>query len=121
MGVEAELVKFSPSGTHFAVLFPRDIQIYSLTLKLLHTLDTTSRFNTFLFASLPSNDGDNEVLCVGTEKGVVEIYRIAVPLSAAVSETPNMERGSEGDEEHSGKGSGADVAMLGSLIGHTNR
>lgn len=28
--VEAELVKFSQKGTHFAVLFPRKIQIYSL-------------------------------------------------------------------------------------------
>lgn len=30
MCLEAELVKFSQQGTHFAVLFPRKIQIYSL-------------------------------------------------------------------------------------------
>jgi hypothetical protein len=30
LGTEAELVKFSPRGTHFAVLFPKKVQIYSL-------------------------------------------------------------------------------------------
>lgn len=30
LGSEAELVKFSPRGTHFAVLYPRKVEIYSL-------------------------------------------------------------------------------------------
>lgn len=30
LGQEAEIVKFAPSGTHFAVLYPRKVEIYSL-------------------------------------------------------------------------------------------
>lgn len=30
LGSEAELVKFSPRGTHFAVLYPKKVEIYSL-------------------------------------------------------------------------------------------
>lgn len=30
LGSEAEIVKFAPSGTHFAVLYPRKVEIYSL-------------------------------------------------------------------------------------------
>lgn len=44
LGTEAELVKFSPSGTHFAVLYPKKVEIYSLVSSLLHphTRDTYS-------------------------------------------------------------------------------
>jgi len=118
---EAELVKFSSLGTHFAVLFPKKIEIYSLALKLLHTLTTTSRFNSLLFTYRPSSSSsessmeETELLCVGTEKGVVEVYRIDVP-SEEIAEEPT-EDGVEGGQT----GSGAEVALLGHLIGHTNR
>ncbi|WWC57844.1 uncharacterized protein I303_100379 [Kwoniella dejecticola CBS 10117] len=126
LGSEAEMVKFSQSGTHFAVLFPRKIQIYSLTLKLLHTLETKSRFNTLTFATLPSTgDGEQEYLCVGTEKGVVEIYTIEVGQTE-VSDDSDEDEDEEEDEPTAAetsekKGSGAEVKRVGTLVGHTNR
>lgn len=136
--VEAELVKFSPKGTHFAVLYPKKIEIYSLTLKLLHTLKSESRFNTLLFATIPSvgdneeeeeeEEEDVELLCVGTEKGVVEVYTLEIGTSEDESED---EEEDEDEDEMDGdgpkaqnsksEGSGADVVRIGSLTGHTNR
>ncbi|WWC85548.1 uncharacterized protein L201_000412 [Kwoniella dendrophila CBS 6074] len=124
LGSEAEMVKFSQSGTHFAVLFPRKIQIYSLTLKLLHTLETKSRFNTLLFATLPAineDEEEQELLCVGTEKGVVEVYTIEVGLNEP-SDDSDEEDEEEGEDPGSeSKGKGAEVIKIGTLIGHTNR
>ncbi|OCF44245.1 protein MAK11 [Kwoniella heveanensis CBS 569] len=129
LGTEAEMVKFSQTGTHFAVLFPRKVQIYSLTLKLLHTLTTKSRFNTLAFASLlRSGEGDEnneeedeeeeELLCVGTEKGVVEVYNITVGTDEE-SEDEDEDEGEGGESVQNGKG--ADVEKVATLIGHTNR
>ncbi|WVQ80447.1 hypothetical protein IAT38_002552 [Cryptococcus sp. DSM 104549] len=139
LGSEPELVKFSQQGTHFAVLFPKKIQIYSLTLKLLHTLTTTSRFNTLAFALLPpvntgsgsaESDSDaegeeTEVLCVGTEKGVVEVYRVTLGED---SDSEDDEEEDEDDDEEMEKeqkekegGSGAELERIGTLVGHTNR
>ncbi|WVW81513.1 hypothetical protein I302_103507 [Kwoniella bestiolae CBS 10118] len=122
LGSEPEMVKFSQSGTHFAVLFPRKIQIYSLTLKLLHTLETKSRFNTLLFATIPPVNGpetEEELLCVGTEKGVVEVYNIKVGIEEPQSESEDeQEDEAEGSES---KGKGATVERVGTLVGHTNR
>ncbi|KAK4686503.1 protein MAK11, partial [Tremellales sp. Uapishka_1] len=121
LGSEAELVKFSPLGTHFAVLFPKKIQIYSLTLKLLHTLTTTSRFNTLLFALLPSGKGDEEkeVLCVGTEKGIVEVYDVTLEERKEPKEGDEDEEDEEEDEDEGG--SGAQVEKVATLVGHSNR
>jgi hypothetical protein len=119
------MVKFSPLGTHFAVLFPKKIEIYSLTLKLLHTLTGPSRFNALLFARLPSEDGeveteDKEVLCVGTEKGVVEVYEVELAEEPMV-----QDEDAEEDEDHeagsSSKQSSAKVERIATLVGHTNR
>ncbi|WVF66398.1 hypothetical protein IAT40_001138 [Kwoniella sp. CBS 6097] len=124
LGTEPEMVKFSATGTHFAVLFPKKIQIYSLTLKLLHTLTTKSRFNTLVFASLPSSgededdDGEEELLCVGTEKGVVEIYSITVGTD---EESEEEEEDEDEDENKVETGKGAEVEKIATLVGHTNR
>ncbi|WWC67086.1 uncharacterized protein I206_100993 [Kwoniella pini CBS 10737] len=120
LGSEAEMVKFSQSGTHFAVLFPRKIQIYSLTLKLLHTLETKSRFNTLTFATLPDvGVGEQEYLCVGTEKGVVEVYTLEIGEQDVPEESDDEE--DEEKEEREKEGSSAEVTRVGTLIGHTNR
>jgi hypothetical protein len=134
--VEAELVKFSPKGTHFAVLYPTKIEIYSLTLKLLHTLKSESRFNTLLFATIPSvgdseeaeeEEEDVELLCVGTEKGVVDVYTLEIGTSEDESEDEEDEDEDEMDGDgpkaqgSKSEGSGADVVRIGSLTGHTNR
>jgi hypothetical protein len=136
--VEAELVKFSPKGTHFAVLYPKKIEIYSLTLKLLHTLKSESRFNSLLFATIPSvgdseeeedeeEEENVELLCVGTEKGVVEVYTLEIGTSEDESEDEEDEDEDEMDGDgpkaqgSKSEGSGADVVRIGSLTGHTNR
>ncbi|WVQ64545.1 uncharacterized protein L199_002712 [Kwoniella botswanensis] len=123
LGSEPEMVKFSQAGTHFAVLFPRKIQIYSLTLKLLHTLETKSRFNTLLFATIPPVNGpmtEEELLCVGTEKGIVEVYNIKVGTEEPQSDSEDEDE--EGEAEGSEtKGNGAKVERVGTLVGHTNR
>jgi hypothetical protein len=125
------MVKFSPLGTHFAVLFPKKIEIYSLTLKLLHTLTGPSRFNTLLFAHMPSDDAeveteteDKEVLCVGTEKGVVEVYEVELGEEPSVEDEDAEEDNEEvedNDAESSSKQSSAKVERIATLIGHTNR
>jgi len=118
--VEAEQVKFSPLGTHFAVLFPKQIQIYTLNLKMVSTLTTTSRFNSLLFASIPRNTEDVvdenreiEVLCVGTEKGVIEVYRVGI--------LPEQDPASEDEDGESSEIVGTEFIQLGHLVGHANR
>jgi hypothetical protein len=57
-----------------------------------------------------------EVLCVGTEKGVVEVYSVEIAGSDEDSEDD------EDDEENSESSpKGADVERVGTLVGHTNR
>ncbi|WWD22327.1 hypothetical protein CI109_106818 [Kwoniella shandongensis] len=123
LGSEPEMVKFSQQGTHFAVLFPRKIQIYSLTLKLLHTLETKSRFNTLLFTLVPSTEEEqeSELLCVGTEKGVVEVYKITVGTDDAAVEDEAEDEDEEAEGSAENKGKGADVEKIATLVGHTNR
>ncbi|KAK8845382.1 hypothetical protein IAR55_006095 [Kwoniella newhampshirensis] len=122
LGSEAEMVKFSQLGTHFAVLFPRKIQIYSLTLKLLHTLETKSRFNTLLFTLIPStgDEEESELLCAGTEKGAVEAYKITVGKDDAAEED-NEDEEEEEEESADNKGKGADLEKIATLVGHANR
>ena len=150
---EAEIVKFSPRGTHFAVLYPKSIQIYSLTLKLLKTLETKSRFNTLEFALVPLDQDDerfdpddqvgsgDEVLVVGTEKGLVEVYSVDIGGGDDDDDEEDEEengvegkRGIQGkkgegedddddeaEDEEEGEGPMAEVDLIGTLVGHTNR
>ncbi|ODO01927.1 protein MAK11 [Cryptococcus wingfieldii CBS 7118] len=119
LGEEAELVKFSDAGTHFAVLFPHRIQIYSLTLKLLKTISTKSRFNTLLFATLPApspEEDDTELLCIGTEKGIIEVHRVEIG-----GDEESDEEDEEEDEKKDEGGKGAELDRVATLVGHTNR
>ena len=118
--VEAEMVKFSPLGTHFAVLYPKKVEIYSLTLKLLKTITGPARFNTLVFANIPVNEEeDMEVICIGTEKGLIEVY------SLEIAEVEDEDEEEEEDDEETGEGSkkesGADVEQIGTFAGHSNR
>lgn len=91
------------------------------TLKLLHTLETKSRFNALLFTEIPPKDGEGdaeEVLCIGTEKGVVEIYSIEV---AGDDEDEDDEEDDEEDDDDDMSGPTAIVSLCGKCIGHTNR
>ena len=130
--VEAEIVRFSSLGTHFAVLYPKKIEIYSLTLKLLHTLETKSRFNTLLFTVLkyfPMRlEMERELLCVGTEKGVIEVYT----ADQEDEDLNTIEDDEEEEEGEEGDGSAEDgdtragpnrmtVELIATLGGHTNR
>lgn len=137
---EAEIVKFSPLGTHFAVLFQKKIEIYSLTLKLLCTLETKSRFNCLEFALIPAQQPESdeeeaeakEVLCVGTEKGSVEVYSVEIGVAEEeeADEDESEDEGDEQKEKEDGEGEGedgentkqlAEVELIGTLVGHTNR
>ncbi|KAL1407666.1 Protein mak11 [Vanrija albida] len=139
LGDEAELVKFSPKGTHFAVLYPRKVELYSLvrrpahaaadpqTLKLVHTLETKSRFNHLAFVELPSAAGDDdsddggvELLAIGTEKGVIEVYTVELGSSDDEDEEDEDEDDDD-DAEAAAKGPSADVDRIATLTGHTNR
>jgi hypothetical protein len=118
---EAEQVKFSPLGTHFAVLFPKKIEIYSLSLNLLNTLETKSRYNSLLFAEVDLDGLPVEVLCVGTEKGVVEVYDVdIVDVEESDEEKEAAEKDEEEDEEEKAT-QVAEVERIGTLVGHTNR
>ncbi|RSH83572.1 uncharacterized protein EHS24_007260 [Apiotrichum porosum] len=117
LGSEAELVKFSPRGTHFAVLYPKKVEIYSLTLKLMHTLETKSRFNHLLFADVPGSEA--ELLCIGTEKGVVEVYD--VEIGQADDDEDDEDDDEEDEDEENAKGPFAIVDRVATLVGHTNR
>lgn len=122
---EAEQVKFSPLGTHFAVLFPKKIEIYSLSLTLLHTLETKQRFNSLIFAEVDLDGLPVELLCVGTEKGTVEVYDVDI-VDTEVDEDEGDEKEAESEEEDEAEGSAkatqtAEVERIGTLIGHANR
>lgn len=123
--VEAEQVKFSPLGTHFAVLFPKKIEIYSLSLTLLHTLETKSRFNSLLFAEVDLDGLPVELLCVGTEKGTVEVYDVDI-VDVDVEEDEDEEKEAESDDEDEAEDGAkitqtAEVERIGTLTGHANR
>jgi hypothetical protein len=106
-----------------------------LTLKLLKTLETKSRFNTLEFALIPPVDGEDdegegggkgeEVLAVGTEKGLVEVYSVSVGGGDEDDEDDEEDEDEEDEEENGTEGKGgkdlADVEMIGTLAGHTNR
>lgn len=116
------MVKFSPLGTHFAVLYPKKVEIYSLTLKLLKTITGTSRFNTLVFATIPvDEEEDMEVICIGTEKGLIEVYSVEIPEA----EEDEADEEEEEDEDEAGEGSkkesGAEVERIGTFAGHSNR
>ncbi|ORX33564.1 WD40-repeat-containing domain protein [Kockovaella imperatae] len=127
LGEEAELVRFSPRGTHFAVLYPRKIELYSLTMKLLHTLETKSRFNTLLFASLPRaayfedpDEEEMEMLFVGNEKGSTEGYW--VDLGDVEDDSEEEDEDGDQDQEEGGSGSiNVDLRHIVTLTGHSNR
>jgi protein MAK11 len=121
--IEAEQVKFSPLGTHFAVLFPKKIEIYSLSLVLLNTLETKSRYNSLLFAEVDLDGLPVEVLCVGTEKGVVEVYDIDI-VDVDIESDEDEEKEKDDEDEHEDEEKTIQVAELeriGTLVGHTNR
>jgi len=114
------MVKFSPLGTHFAVLYPKKVEIYSLTLKLLKTITGPARFNTLVFATIPvDEDEDMEVICVGTEKGLIEVYTLEI--AEEEEEEEDEEDEDEDEAEGSKKESGAQVERIGTFGGHTNR
>ncbi|WVN87363.1 uncharacterized protein L203_102541 [Cryptococcus depauperatus CBS 7841] len=120
LGSEAEQVKFSEEGTHFAVLFPKKIQIYSLTLKLLKTLTTNSRFNTLLFTTISSPTNDDkliELLCVGTEEGFIKVYRVNLNEAQEDEDDEDEKKVAEEGKD----GNGAELTMIANLVGHTNR
>lgn len=114
------MVKFSPLGTHFAVLYPKKVEIYSLTLKLLKTISGTARFNTILFATVPvGEDEEMEALCIGTEKGQVEVYSIEIAEPTEEDEESEDEEDDEGIKQR--EENGAEVERIGTFVGHTNR
>jgi protein MAK11 len=121
--IEAEQVKFSPLGTHFAVLFPKKIEIYSLSLVLLNTLETKNRYNSLLFAEVDLDGLPVEVLCVGTEKGVVEVYDVDIVDVEIEDEDEEKEKDEDEDEEDDEEKvtQVAEVERIGSLVGHANR
>lgn len=89
----------------------------------MHTLETKGRFNHLLFAELPStadeddeDDEEAELLCIGTEKGAVEVYTVEIGESDEDAEEDEEEK--EDDEESGPK---AEVDRIATLVGHTNR
>ena len=118
---EAEQVKFSPLGTHFAVLFPKKIEIYSLSLNLLNTLETKSRYNSLLFAEVDLDGLPVEVLCVGTEKGVVEVYDVDIVDVEESDDEKDIAEDEEEEEEKEQVTQVAEVERIGTLVGHANR
>lgn len=122
------MVRFSPEGTHLAVLYPKKVEVYTLSLKLLHTFETKSRFTGMEFATLPhpadeENDEaeDEQVLCLGTEKGTVEVWDLSVmPVDEAMSAGPADEE--DGEDRQDGQGEvDVIVSRRSTLVGHKNR
>lgn len=62
------------------------------------------------------------MLCVGTEKGVVEIYRITLgEEEESEEEESEEEEDDDEDIEKDTKGKGAELERIATLVGHTNR
>ena len=102
------------------MLYPKKIELYSLTLKLLHTFTTTSRFNSLLFSLIPAADDEIEVLCVGTEKGVVEVNMVEIGAGED-EDTDEEEEKDEEEMEESKQSSNVEITRVGTLTGHKNR
>lgn len=111
-------------------MFPKKIEIYSLSLTLLHVLETKSRFNSLLFAEVDLDGLPVELLCVGTEKGTVEVYDVDIvdieDDEEEEKEKEKEEKEAASDEEDEGEASAkptqtAEVERIGTLIGHANR
>lgn len=97
-----------------------------MTLKLLETITGTARFNALAFSLLPVEEDeedkedkeDKEVLCVGTEKGKVEVYTVELSQDEAEEDEEDDEDAKdEGEKEESG----AVLTKIGTLVGATNR
>ena len=95
-------------------------------------LETKSRFNSLLFAEVDLDGLPVELLCVGTEKGTVEVYDVdIVELEDEEDEEKEKEDKEEkeaasdeedGEAEASAKPTQtAEVERIGTLIGHANR
>lgn len=83
----------------------------------MHTLETKSRFNHLLFADVPGSEA--ELLCIGTEKGVVEVYD--VEIGQADDDEDDEDDDEEDEDEENAKGPFAIVDRVATLVGHTNR
>jgi len=103
-------------------LFPKKIEIYSLSLVLLNTLETKNRYNSLLFAEVDLDGLPVEVLCVGTEKGVVEVYDVDIVDVDIEDSDEEKEKDEDEDEDEEEKVTQvAEVERIGTLVGHANR
>jgi Ran GTPase-activating protein (RanGAP) involved in mRNA processing and transport len=86
-------------------------------------LETKSRYNSLLFAEVDLDGLPVEVLCVGTEKGVVEVYDVDIVDVEESDEGKEKEdeEDEEEEEEEEKATQVAEVERIGTLVGHTNR
>jgi len=83
LGVEAEIVRFSASGAHFAVLSPQGVDIYALDMKRINTIAFPKRLLDVRFASAQDDSGkEHEMLLVATEDGKVLCYDVSEAVAA---------------------------------------
>ncbi|KAI5454932.1 Protein mak11 [Naganishia albida] len=97
LGVEAEVVKFTEDGKHFAILTPQGIDVYSTRMTKIGTIPSTRRLHDIVFAKMD----ETEYLLTGTEEGKLLLYRL------------------DFSEESIEKGTACQ--QLGALAGHSNR
>ena len=74
-----------------------------------------------MFAEVDLDGLPVEVLCVGTEKGVVEVYDVDI-VDVEESDEEKEKDAEEDEEEEEEKATQvAEVERIGTLVGHTNR
>lgn len=100
LGKEGEGVRWSPSGTRFAIFAESTVDIYSTKMALLQAFNHASRIHSICFSRTSS---DKEVLLVAGEDKRVSIYLL-----------PSL-------EENPGDGEREAPPLLANLSGHTNR
>ncbi|KAF7317698.1 Glycosyltransferase family 39 protein [Mycena kentingensis (nom. inval.)] len=74
LGKEAELVRWSPSGTLFVVQTGSTIDVYNTDMALLHTVQHPSRLQDVLFCKRVPGFGEGELLLAGAEDKKLSIY-----------------------------------------------
>ncbi|KAG8893725.1 hypothetical protein FRC01_013395, partial [Tulasnella sp. 417] len=80
---EAELVRWSTTGTKFAVQTLNTIDVFSTSMTLLCQITHTARIQDLRFVSRPGTSTDSEVLLVAGEDKKVTVYEEGKPSTIA--------------------------------------
>lgn len=116
------MIRFSPSGTHLAVLCGSRIELYTVDMRPMAAFENPKRFHDFHFLTLPGSEEtgtkDRELLFASTEEGQVRVWEKVEGAEKKEKEKVVSESDDESDDEEEDEEDWREIARFG---GHTNR